>query len=192
MQSGATLLGTGTVQGATFTALSGAIVQAGDSTAPTSYGTLNFVPASGTGTFDFQSGSSTVLGLNLPGTGDMLNFNGLSAGTLNFSGNLTLTAPAGYTPTATATFDLLDWANISTTTFASRFSAGSYGGLLLGNGDDNLGFDLPDISGSGYAWDISSFTTDGTISIVLAPEPSRMMLMAVGVIAVCARRRRAA
>ena len=196
VQSGATILGTGTVKGITFTAQSGSLVQAGDGTAQTNYGTLNFTPASGSGTFDFQAGSTTTLGINPSGTSDSLNFNGLSAGTLKLNGNLTITAPAGYTPTGPATFDLLDWTNISTKTFDPRFSASSYtaniNNYLFGNGDDNLGFDLPDISGSGYAWDISSFTTDGTISIVLAPEPSRMMLMAVGVIAVCARRRRAA
>ena len=190
VQSGATLIGTGTVQGSTFTAASGSNVQAGDGTAQTNYGTLNFKPTSGSGTFDFQSGSTTTLGLNPSGTSDLLNFNGLSAGTLNLNGNLTVTAPAGYTPSGPATFNLLDWANISTLTFDNRFKSSSYGGLLLGNGDDNLGFDLPNISGSGYAWNISQFTTDGTISIVAVPEPSRVLLTLVGVVALTMRRRR--
>ncbi|MBK8094870.1 MAG: autotransporter-associated beta strand repeat-containing protein [Verrucomicrobiaceae bacterium] len=190
VQTGGTIFGTGTVKGSTFTAQSGSTVQAGDGTAQANYGTLNFTPASGSGTFDFQSGSSTILGLNPGGTGDLLNFNGLSAGTLNFNGGLTVTAP-GYTPIGVDVFNLLDWTNISTTTFASRFSAGSYSGYLLGNGDDNLGFNLPDISSSGYAWDISQFTTNGTISTVfVAPEPSRALLLMLGLMGLIARRRR--
>lgn len=189
-QTGSTVLGTGTVKGSTFTAQSGSTVQAGDGTAESNYGTLTFTPASGSGTFDFQSGSSTALGLNPGGTGDLLSFDGLSAGTLNFNGNLAVTA-TGYTPIGVDVFNLLDWTNISTTTFASRFIAGSYGGYLLGNGDDNLGFDLPDISGSDYAWDISQFTTDGTIrTIFIAPEPSRALLLMLGIVGLIARRRR--
>ncbi|MBK8094869.1 MAG: autotransporter-associated beta strand repeat-containing protein [Verrucomicrobiaceae bacterium] len=191
VQTGGTIFGTGIVKGSTFTAQSGSTVQAGDGTAQANYGTLNFTPASGSGTFDFQSGSSTILGLNPGGTGDLLSFNGLSAGTLNFNGGLAVTAP-GYTPTGVEVFNLLDWTNISsTTTFASRFIAGSYGGYLLGNGDDNLGFDLPDISSSGYAWDISQFTTNGTISTVfVAPEPSRALLLMLGFAGFVTRRRR--
>ncbi|MFN0076932.1 MAG: PEP-CTERM sorting domain-containing protein [Prosthecobacter sp.] len=89
-----------------------------------------------------------------------------------------------------ATFNLLDWANLTTTTFASRFSAGSYGGYLLGNGDDNLGFDLPDISSSGYGWDISNFITNGTIATVVVPEPSRALLLMFGLAGFVTRRHR--
>ena len=189
-QTGSTILGTGFVNGSTFTAQSGSTVQAGDGILQSDYGTLSFTPASGSGTFDLQSGSSTILGLNPGGTGDLLSFNGLSSGTLNFNGDLTVTAP-GYMPTSVDVFNLLDWTNISTTTFASRYSAASYGGYLLGNGDDNLGFDLPDISGSGYAWDISQFTADGTISTIsFVPEPSRVMLLILGLAGLVMRRRR--
>jgi autotransporter-associated beta strand protein len=189
VQNGATMLGTGTVQGSNVVILNGAMVYAGDGTAQSNYGTLNFAPASGSGSFDFQSGSSTILGINPGGVGDLLNFNGLSAGTLNFNGNLAITAP-GYVPSSVDIFNVLDWANFSTTTFASRYSAGSYSGLLLGNGDDNLGFDLPDISGSGYAWDISQFTTNGTImTTLLVPEPSRALLLLLGLTGFVTRRR---
>ncbi len=189
-QTGGTILGTGVVQGTSFTAQSGSTVQAGDGTAQSNYGTLTFTPASGSGSFDFQSGSSAVLGLNPGGTGDLLSFDGLSNGTLLFNGNLSVTAP-GYNPVGVDTFNLLDWANLSTPTFHSRFSAGSYSGYLLGNGDDNLGFDLPDISTSGYGWDISAFITAGTISTVnLIPEPSRALLLLLGSAGLVTRRRR--
>ena len=63
-------------------------------------------------------------------------------------------------------------------------------GFLLGNGDDNLGFDLPDISSSGFAWDISNFTTLGQIAVVVVPEPSRAVLLMLGLLGVWGRRRR--
>jgi autotransporter-associated beta strand protein len=189
-QTGSTILGTGVVQGSSFTATSGSTVHAGDGTAQSNYGTLTFTPASGSGRFDFQSGSSVVLGLNPGGTGDLLSFDGLSNGTLLFNGNLSVTAP-GYNPVGVDTFNLLDWANLSTTTFHSRFSSASYSGFLLGNGDDILGFDLPDISSSGYGWDISQFITNGTISTVFViPEPSRALLLMLGLAGLVTRRRR--
>lgn len=189
-QTGSTILGTGVVQGTSFTAQSGSTVQAGDGTAQSNYGTLTFTPVSGSGSFDFQSGSSVVLGLNPGGTSDLLSFNGLSNGTLLFNGNLSVTAP-GYNPVSVDTFNLLDWANLSTTTFHSRFSSTSYSGFLFGNGDDNLGFDLPDISSSGYGWDISQFITNGSISTVFViPEPSRALLLMLGLMGLVTRRRR--
>jgi autotransporter-associated beta strand protein len=188
--TGSTILGSGVVQGSSFTATSGSTVHAGDGTAQSNYGTLTFTPVSGSGSFDFQSGSSVVLGLNPGGTGDLLSFDGLSNGTLLFNGNLSVTAP-GYNPVGVDTFNLLDWANLSTTTFHSRFSSASYSGFLLGNGDDILGFDLPDISSSGYGWDISQFITNGTISTVFViPEPSRALLLMLGLAGLVTRRRR--
>jgi fibronectin-binding autotransporter adhesin len=190
VRTGGTILGTGVIQGTSFTAQSGSTIHAGDGTTHSNFGTLNFTPVSGSGNFDFQSGSSVILGINPGGAGDLLSFDGLSAGTLNFNGNLSVTA-TGYTPTSVDVFNLIDWMNITTTTFASSYSAGSYGGYLLGNGDDNLGFDLPDISGSGYGWDISQLTTNGTIStVLLIPEPSRALLLLIGLVGLVTRRRR--
>lgn len=190
VESGGTILGTGVVRGSSLVVINGAIVHAGDSTAQSSYGTLTFTPVSGSGSFDFQSGSSTVLGINPGGISDKLSFTGTGSNTLLFNGNLTI-GPATLSPFAPEVFDLFDWSGLSVApTFASRYSAGSYGGYLLGNGDDNLGFDLPDISGSGFAWDISSFTTNGSIAIIVVPEPSRMIFMLIGVAGLTARRRR--
>ncbi len=187
VQGSATILGTGTVQGSSFTALSGSTIQAGDSSAQASYGTLNFKPVSGSGTLDFQSGSTIILGITASGTADLLNIVGTGTNTLLFNSNLTVAAP-GFVPTAPMIYNLLDWSGLSAApTFDSRFT---YTGSLLGNGDEASGLDLPDISGSGYYWDISSFTTNGTIAVVIAPEPSRLLLLVLALGMLLIRRRR--
>lgn len=188
VQNAGTLTGTGVIQGSSFTASSGAIVQAGDGTAQSNYGTLTFQPVSGSGTLDFQSGSTIILGIHPGSTSDRLNIVGTGTNTLLFNGNLTVTADA-FTPTAPEVFNLLDWSGLSSSpTFASRFT---FTGYLTGNGDEASGLDLPDISGSGYFWDISGFKTNGTIAIVMnVPEPSRLLLLGLAMGIILFRRRR--
>ena len=190
VQSGATLVGTGYVQGSSFTAAAGATVQVGDSTSANSYGTLHFTPAADESSVTFQAGSTIVLGINPDGTSDMLQVTGNGSTTLNFSGGLTITAPVGFIPTSTATFHLLDWSGLaSPPAFSSSFS---YGSLLYGNGDTPSGLVLPDIVDSGFAWDLSALTNAGDLSIVVAgvPEPSRMLLTVAGLLLLGMRRRR--
>ncbi len=195
IQNGAGLLGTGVVRGATVTAQSGSTVHAGDTRATGDFGTLTFTPAA-SGGLDFQSGSLIILGLNTatPGGSDLLDFIGSGGNTLTFNGNMQVTAP-GFVPTAEQTYNLIDWSGLSADpTFADRFKASSYSGLLSGNGtDDNLGFDLPDISGTNFRWDISQFIIDGTIRTVdIVPEPSRALLLGLSLAALMFRRRRLA
>lgn len=196
VQNGAGLLGTGVVKGSAVTAQSGSTVYAGDTRATGDFGTLTFTPVAGSGSFNFQSGSQIILGLNTttPGSSDLLNFIGTGTNTLLLNGNLQVTAP-GFVPTSAQTYNLLDWTGLSASpTFANRFKASSYSGLLSGNGtDDNQGFDLPDISGTTFRWDISQFIIDGTIRTVdLAPEPTRALLLGLSLTALVVRRRRVA
>ncbi len=188
VQNGATILGTGIVKGSSFTASSGSTVQAGDGSAQNNYGTLTFTPVSGSGALDFQAGSSVILGINPGGTSDLLSIIGTGSNTLLFNSNLTVTADA-FVPTAPAVFNLLDWSGLSASpTFASRFT---FTGYLTGNGDEASGLDLPDISGSGYYWDIHNFTSDGTIALImLAPEPARTLLLGMALGLAMLRRRR--
>jgi fibronectin-binding autotransporter adhesin len=184
ISNGATVYGTGVIRGSSFTAASGSTVQAGDGIAQANYGTLQFTPASGAGAIDFQSGSSLILGINPGGASDLLNFVGTGTNTLLFNGNLTITASA-FTPVAEETFNLLDWSGLtSSPTFASRYSNT---GRLFGNGDEATGLDLPDISTSDYYWDMSNFTTNGTIAVMLVPEPSRAACLLIAGLAVFLR-----
>ena len=188
VQSGSMLLGTGYVQGSSFTAASGSTVQVGDSTAQSSYGTLHFTPTAGSGSIDFQAGSTIILGINPGGTSDMLQITGTGSTLVNFNGNLTITAGA-FTPAA-ATFHLLDWSGLGAApTFDSRYN---YTGLVYGNGDTPAGLILPDLTGTGFAWDFSAFTSAGDLSIVVAnvPEPSRALLLGLSLALLMARRRR--
>jgi len=188
VQSTGTLSGTGVIQGSAFTAGSGSTVQVGDGMAQSDYGTLTFQPAPGSGTIDFQSDSTVILGIHPGSTSDLLNIVGTGTNTLLFNGNLTVTADA-FTPTTSEVFNLLDWSGLSSSpAFASRFT---FTGYLTGNGDEASGLDLPDISGSGYFWDISGFKTNGTIAIVMiVPEPSRLLLLGLTLGAMLVRRRR--
>jgi autotransporter-associated beta strand protein len=190
VKTGATVLGTGNVQGSSFIAESGSTVRVGDDASVGTLGTLTFTPANTGGSIDFQSGSTTHLDLTLGGGGtDVLNFVGSGTQSLLFNGNLTV-GPSTLAPTMAEMFNLLDWTSLASTTFHSRYLAISYSGLIFGNGDDNLGFDLPDVNGTGYGWDISNFTIDGSIALVVIPEPTRGILLLSGVTLVMLRRKR--
>lgn len=187
------LLGSGAVQGAAFTAAAGTTVHVGDTPAVADIGTLLFAPVSGGGTFDFKAGSSVVLGLapGQPDNADTLSFSGTGANVLNFQAGLTVEGPASWTPTAAETFQLLDWSGLSgQPAFDARFQSGSYGGPLAGNGDDNQGFHFPDVADSGFLWDISSFTLNGSIALVAVPEASKIMMSTSALACLWLRRRR--
>lgn len=168
LETGATLNGTGIVKGSAFTAQTGTTIYAGDGTAAGTLGTLSFDSASGTGSFNFQSGSTVQLDLTASGTSDMLSFTGTGGQSLLFNGNLTV-GPTTLTPTAARVYQLLSWSGLASTAFASRFS---FTGYLDGNGDEPAGLDLPDVSASIYTWDISNLENDGSIALIVRPAPA--------------------
>lgn len=221
VQSGATLFGTGVIQGANFTAQSGSNVHAGDTTAASSFGTLNFTPANGGGTQGLQG--NVFLGI-----GAANNQGSLDA---TFGGNAVGTA--GY------------FAYVNDAARSQGLGSGSHDLLSFNTAGDTSGYNLTvggniEVAGSGFTaeagqifnlldWsalvttDFSGFDAglnyrDGTgddasqfnlpalsaglfwdVSqfttsgvIVVVPEPGRMLLLLLGLTACLARRRRAA
>lgn len=210
--SSAQLIGSGTVQGASFTLASGATVRGGDTVADSSHGTLTFTPV-GAGTYALQSGSNAVLSINTAttvdptygsnaigtvgynafvdaaagaGNHDRLVFNGVAGSQLTVAGNIVV-MPDSFTAQPGQIFNLLDWSAVITPTFAAAFTAG---GLRDGLADNGTQFDLPDLNSSvtGLYWDTSRFEFSG--AIVVVPEPARAVLLLVGAMALTLRRRR--
>ena len=162
LRSGSTLLGTGSIGSAT-TIQAGAVLQAG--TASTR-GTLTF-----TGDTLLQTGSRTDFRLGANGSNDLVVFN-----TLTLESGAILRILLGYTPAAGDTFNLIDW-------------------TTLGSGSDTDWTNNLDLSGailaSQLAWDTSLFNSQGILSIALVPEPSRALLLILGLGTIVLRRRRA-
>ncbi len=163
LRSGSTLQGTGSIGSAT-TLQAGAILQAGTATAR---GTLTF-----TGETLLQTGSRTDFRLTANGSNDLLIFN-----TLTLETGASLRLLLSYTPVAGDTFNLIDWTS-------------------LGNGSDtdwtnNLDLSAALLSGQ-LAWDLSQFNSQGILSVItLVPEPSRALLLVLGLTPLLRRRRRA-
>jgi fibronectin-binding autotransporter adhesin len=154
---------------------------AGNSTGTLNTHSLVFAPTSAT----------TVAELQVMGSGGVLN-----SDRINITGDLTLNSSSnffingnGCSATVGDSFTLLAWTGLLNN---SGFNVGS--NLRTGsNADGNEGnLDLPDITGRGV-WDISLGTNSLIITvdaIVPAPEPSRAMLLAAGLMTMVLRRRR--
>lgn len=119
-------------------------------------------------------GSSSLATWNsaTPGNHDFVN---LGAGSLVLgTGTGTITVlDKGYStsgPQLGDVFNLIDWAG--------------YSGSFNASAD----FSLPDLAASGLSWDTSAFTTYGLI--VVAPEPSRVLFLMLGLSGLMLRRRR--
>ena len=173
----AVLAGTGTINGATT--LTSGTLKPGDS-AGDSVGTLNF------NSLTYVGGKTEIQisgGLDTSANRDQINVT--NALTLSNGSNFNISF-SGFTPLSgtSYTWDILDWGSLT----QGGFSAGTDGGM----GGTNGNFVLPDISGvTGSTWTTSSFLTNGQISIVSnVPEPSRMILLFVGIAALFMRRRR--
>ncbi len=216
VQAGGTVTGTGAIRGNTFDLQAGGSLRPGDGVANSSHGTLAFTPATASGsTSNLQGniilgiGGATLTdvtfggneigsanyntwldGITGVGTHDQILFNNPTAGTgynLNFlttTGSLQV-AGSDFTPTIGQVFNLLDWSNLVNPDF-SGFSYNT--GYLIGNGDEGVDLDLPDLSAVGLLWDFSRFTISGNIAIV--PEPSRFVLLLVGLLCLLHRRQR--
>ena len=199
-------------QNSTFA--SGSTILGGDGTAATNHGTLTFTPVTGGGTHDLQGTIILVInaatamdntfggfavgsgdyntwvdGITGVGTHDRLVFAQATDTTtysLNFlttTGSLQVASDA-FVPAIGQVFNLMDWASVTTNFTGFTFNSG----FLTGNGDEGADLDLPDISASGLFWDFSRFTTSG--NIVVVPEPSRALLLMLGMLGLLARRRR--
>lgn len=137
-------------------------------------GTLTFTPVDGN--VAFQNGSSVAFELQADGSNDKIVFSASGSGVLDFTamtaGSLGVTFVGGYTPVASDSFDLLDWSAVS------------------GTGISGLNVGLLSLD-SAWIWDTTQFTTSGVVSVIaLAPEPTRGLLLASGMVAFVLRRRR--
>ncbi len=202
MKSGQTLQGGGTVSGATT-------ISSGATLAPGTTGGDLTQTLTVTGNLTLAAGSSTLLDLGVPTFTSADSFGGHDVGTPGYDAYVqgyatsltgdhdrlissasitqalgaTITVlPNDFTPAYGQIFNLLDWQG----TFTASSNLG--GNYRDGAGDALLDLNLPDISGSGYVWDISFFATNGIIVVV--PEPSRALLLLAGLTLAGLRRRR--
>jgi len=132
-----------------------------------------------TGALTTTGGSATpVLRFDIGGLDrgtDYDAINGLTG--LSLAGTLRVNLTGGFDPSLGTSFRLLDWAALSAT---------------LPNGYDNgLLFDLPTFGTLGEkTFSAADFFTTGNITVV--PEPSRALLLMIGIIGLLMRRRRPA
>ena len=169
VMNGAILSGTGTISGDT-TIRSGAQLQAGTSTI---IGTLTFGNS-----LALLDGSTTDFHLASDSSFDKILTSNLQVG-MGISASSTalfrVLLDGAYSPLLGASFKILDW-------------SGSLSGVDT-NLADNL--DLSNASlGSGLGWDTSSFHSSGIISVISVPEPSRALLLMLGLLGFGLRRRR--
>ncbi len=219
VQNGASMYGTGVIQGHNFTAASGSTVQAGDSTATNSFGTLNFTPVAGGGTHSLQG--DILLGIGTANNTGAIDptYGGNtvgSAGYISYVNNVARSQGLG-----SGSHDLLSFnasgnaipytltvsGNIQVTASGFTPEIGQIFNLL-----DWSGADVTDFTGfavgtnyrDGSGDDATQFNLPTLSSglfwdvsqfttsgiIVVVPEPSRMLLWMLGLAGIIARRRR--
>ena len=175
--STAVLSGTGTVSGTTTTVTSGVIKpgdNGGSSTGALTTQTLVFTPASTSTVAEFQIGGISSY--------DALHV--LGSLTLSSSGNIKVDG-TGYTPVLGHIFTLIDWVGALN---LGGFSTGT--NYRNGSADTGTNLDLPDISSSGYLWQISDLLSSNALTIAVAPEPGRVLLIIFGAAVMLTRHRR--
>lgn len=131
---------------------------------------------------------TSVSGTSTDGGNDRLIVGGAFG--LDAASSITVTLGSGAVLGYQDTFDLLDWSGVDIP--LSYYDNGD--GLRTGGTADNAlwNLDLPDLAAfnAGWIWDVSQFGSTGVIAIV--PEPSRAVLMLMGLAGLMLRRRRRA
>lgn len=177
--SGGRLGGSGTAgsltAGASLTQQSGAVIFAGqngvqDAQTLTLQAAAGFA-LSGSIELDIIGGAASGLLNAQGGSNDLLVFSGgtvtLSGATLSIHTALPVTSG---TWVAGSSWQLINWTSVS------------------GTFDTVTG--LPDLSSLGLAWDWSQLYSSGTLSVIVVPEPSRVLLLLSGLSWLLLRRRR--
>jgi autotransporter-associated beta strand protein len=128
--------------------------------------------------FDIWSGVGAGDNSAAPLTADRLVIGG---GNVVLAGTLAINNPNSIVSWAAGDiWRLFDWA-LATNVSGSFTNINS----TIGNFSD-----LPDLSGDLLGWDTSNLYTQGTISVVIIPEPSRVLLLMLGGLGWVMRRRR--
>lgn len=123
--------------------------------------------------------SNLVTSSTAPTLHDYINVTGTGMLTLNPGGTITV-ENTGYQFQSGDVFNLLDWVSIVTNGFNT--------GAAIRNGTEtNTDLDLPTLN-NGLLWNTSLFASHGVLVVV--PEPGRVMLVLLGLLAVGLRRRR--
>lgn len=194
LASGATLSGTGRIVPAANQNITISGILSVGLPSPVTGETL-VLTASGLGTVqidgrvvvDLFSGQGSG-GQNGAAAADRLIVSGAAGATLGSGSvlNVTTSIPINASNTGGwvvgTAWQVIDWAGLT------GGLTGSFGNLS-GQSPSNY-VNLPDLSSMGFAWDVSDLYTQGIIKVALIPEPSRMLLLILGLGALIIRRRR--
>ncbi|MDZ4287738.1 MAG: autotransporter-associated beta strand repeat-containing protein [Prosthecobacter sp.] len=182
VQSGATFGGVGRIALATdrsITINGGATLSVGNSTLVTpATGTLELV-TSGIGTISLNTAASFALDL-------------ISRGTLEnpIGASDTLKITVKLSIAADATLKVANLTGINDFAAGDQWKLFDWSGLTESVNGSFTTLDLPGL-GDSLGWDLNHLYSDGFISIVAVPEPSRSLLLFCGVLTLQHRRRRA-
>ena len=158
VNNGALLGGSGSLQGVL---LNRGTISAGNSAGLLSMNSLN----ASNGNFVFELGAPTSRGI----TYDAIDVASLL--TLGTDTNFTFQVLDNYNFSSGDSYDLFNFGSIDATGFDIT----------------KLDIALPTLSSNELAWDTSSFTTDGLVSVVSnIPEPSALQLFGIGLISLIA------